>query len=70
MELDDIQTLRLVEKQILLKVRSFPTWEEFMGWVDGMGARFKAFVLQCIDDAVADGDAKKAVLLEIKKQNK
>lgn len=70
MELDDFQTLRLVEERIILKVHSFRTWKEFIIWVNGMGAKFKAFVFQCLDDVVDDGDAKKAVLLEIKKQNK
>jgi len=70
MELNEFETLRLVEERIILKVHSFRTWEEFMGWVDGMGAKFKAFVFQCVDDVVADGDAKKKDLLEIKKQNK
>jgi len=70
MELNEFETLRLVEERIILKVHSFSTWKEFMVWVDGMGAKFKAFVFQCVDDVVSDGDAKKTALLEIKKQNK
>lgn len=71
MELDDYQTLRLVEERIILKVHSFCSrenpWEDFIAWVKGMTqAKFKAFILQCLDDVVANGDVKKTDLLEIK----
>jgi len=67
MELDEMTTLRLVEEQIILKVHSFRTWQDFIAWVKGMTqAKFKAFILQCLDDVVFDGDAKKTDLLEIK----
>ena len=62
-----MKTLRLVEERIILKVHSFRTWEDFIAWIKGMTqAKFKAFILQCLDDVVADGDVKKADLLEIK----
>jgi hypothetical protein len=31
-------------------------------------AKFKTFILKCMDDVVSDGDAKKADLLEAKAQ--
>lgn len=70
MELDDFQTLRLVEERVILKVHSFRTWEEFIVWANEMGVKFKAFIRECLDDVVADGDAKNADLLEIKKKIK
>lgn len=67
MELNEFETLRLVEERIILKVHSFSTWEDFIVWVKGMTqAKFKTFILKCLDDVVADGDAKKADLLEAK----
>ncbi|MBA7496912.1 hypothetical protein ES702_07521 [subsurface metagenome] len=67
MELNEFETLRLVEERIILKVHSFRTWENFITWIKGMTqVKFKAFILQCLDDVVADGDAKKADLLEAK----
>lgn len=67
MELDDRETLKLVQERIQAKVYSFRTWEDFIAWIKGMTqAKFKAFILKCLDDVVADGDAKKADLLEAK----
>lgn len=67
MELEDRKTLNLVQERIQAKVYSFRTWEEFITWLKGMTAvKFKAFIVQCINDAVADGDAEKADLLEAK----
>lgn len=67
MELDDHETLNLVQERIQAKVYSFREWPEFITWLKGMTAtKFKAFILQCIDDVIADGDAEKADLLEAK----
>lgn len=67
MELDDCQTLRLVKERIVRKVHSFSTWEDFIIWAKGMTqVKFKAFVLECIDEVVSDSDTEKKDLLEIK----
>lgn len=67
MELDDRETLKLVQERIQAKVYVFKEWPEFITWLKGMTqAKFKAFILQCLDDVVADGDVKKADLLEVK----
>lgn len=67
MELEDRETLKLVQERIQAKVYSFRTWEEFITWLKGMtAAKFKTFILACIDDVVADGDTEKADLLEAK----
>lgn len=67
MELDEYQTLKLIQERISNKVYSFRTWEDFIAWVKSITAvKFKTFILQCLDDVVADGDAKKADLLEVK----
>lgn len=67
MELEDRKTLQLVQDRIQAKVYSFRTWEEFITWLKGMTAeKFKAFIVKCIDDVIADGDAEKVDLLEAK----
>ena len=67
MKLDEIQTLKLVQERITEKVYSFRTWQPFITWVKSMTqAKFKAFIVECLDDSVTDGDDKKADLLEVK----
>ena len=51
MELDEYQTLKLIQERISNKVYSFRNWQDFVTWVKGMTqAKFKAFILQCLDD--------------------
>lgn len=67
MELDEYQTLKMIQERISNKVYSFRSWADFIVWVKSITAvKFKAFILQCLDDSIADGDAKKADLLEAK----
>lgn len=67
MELEDRKTLQLVQERIQAKVYSFREWDEFIAWLKGMtAAKFKAFIVGCIDDAVSDGDTEKTDLLEAK----
>lgn len=67
MELDDRKTLQLVQERIQAKVYSFREWSEFIAWLKGMTtAKFKTFILTCIDDVITDGDMEKADLLEAK----
>lgn len=67
MELNDLETLKVVQERIAEKVYSFRDWSSFITWIKGItAAKFKAFILQCLDDVVAEGDTKKTDLLEIK----
>lgn len=69
MELEDYETLRLVQERLIHKIQSFRTWEDFIPWVKEMTqSKFKAFILKCLDGVIADGDVKKADLLEAKAQ--
>jgi len=67
MELEDRETLKLVQERIQAKVYAFREWPAFITWIKGMTeAKFKAFIVQCLDDSISDGDTKKADLLEVK----
>jgi len=67
MELDEYQTLKLVQDRMALKLYSHSNWPDFITWVKSITqTKFKALIVQCLDDIVADGDAKKADLLEAK----
>lgn len=67
MKLDDLETLKVVQERIAEKIYSFRDWQAFITWVKGMTeSKFKAFIIKCLDDSVADSDTKKADLLEVK----
>lgn len=67
MLLDDVVTLKVVQKRMVDKIYSHRDWPSFVTWIKGItAAKFKTFVLTCLDDSVTNGDAKKADLLEIK----
>ena len=67
MELEDRKTLQLVQERIQAKVYSHRDWPSFITWIKSItAAKFKAFIVRCVDDSIADGDAKKADLLEVK----
>lgn len=67
MELDELVTLKVVQKRMVDKIYTYRDWPSFVTWIKGITAiKFKAFVLACLDDSVTNGDAKKADLLEIK----
>lgn len=67
MLLEDVVTLKVVQKRMVDKIYSYREWPPFITWIKGITAvKFKAFVLACLDDSVTNGDAKKADLLEAK----
>lgn len=69
MELDDVVTLKVVQKRMVDKIYTYRDWPSFVTWIKGITAtKFKTFVLACLDDSVVSGDAKKADLLEVKAQ--
>ena len=54
MQLEERITLRLVQDRIIRKINSFDTWPEFINWIKGITqAKFKTFIIQCVDDVMA-----------------
>ena len=67
MQLNDYETLKVVQERIAEKVYSFRDWPTFITWIKSITAvKFKAFILECLDDIVAKRDAEKTDLLEAK----
>ena len=67
MELTDMVTLRLIQEKICVKVSSFRDWDSFIDWVKGItAAKFKLFVVNCLNDTVDEGNSQEADFLEIK----
>ena len=67
MELNDLETLKVIQERIAEKIYSFRDWASFITWIKSItAAKFKTFIVKCLDDSVTDGDAKKSDLLEIK----
>lgn len=67
MELEDRQTLKLVQERIQAKVYAFREWDPFITWLKGMTtAKFKTFIVGCINEVTEKGDTEKADLLEVK----
>jgi len=56
-----------IAEKIISKFYSFKNKEDFVTWVKGMTQlKFQAIMVQCLDDVIADGNAKNATVLEIK----
>jgi len=69
MELDDYQTLRLIQERIVAKIHSLDNWPDFIEWTKSITRdKFKVFVLSCLNEIVDKGDVTKADLLEVKSQ--
>ena len=67
MELDEYQTLRLVQERMAVKLYSHNNWPDFISWVKSIAsAKFKAFVVASLDEVLDGRDEEKTDLLEAK----
>lgn len=67
MELDEHQTLRLVQEKMAQKLFSHNNWPDFIDWLKSITKdNFKAFVLLSIDEVLGGRDTEKTDLLEAK----
>jgi len=67
MELDEYQTLKLVQDRMALKLYSHSNWPDFITWVKSITSdNFKAFAVASIIEILGDRDNEKAELLDAK----
>lgn len=67
MELDEYQTLRLVQEKMVQKIYAHNDWLGFVNWLKSITKdNFKAFVLESIDEVLGGRDTEKTDLLEAK----
>jgi len=67
MELDEYQTLRLVQDKLVQKIYNHNNWPDFIEWLKSITKdNFKAFVLASLNAVLEGRDMAKADLLEAK----
>jgi len=67
MELDEYQTLRLVQEKMVQKIYAHNDWPDFISWVKSITAvKFKAFAVASLVEVLDGRDTEKSDLLEAK----